>query len=174
VSFSHPSVDDFHSAQCPPCLKPIQSIPAIQLRSDSRGLFQTLHFPQPHFFPRTPSRFSISANACCPLHPLHAKYQMQPAKKKSRPYARETKTDQMQKLCPAGLRTEVWGIENQEAKQVCMDFNLRNLDAVAPWICTFCDVMCVCVSRIEFRSRASEEGESSSGDKDEIRKEKGL
>jgi hypothetical protein len=32
-----------------------------------------------------------------------------------------------------------------------------------------CDV---CFSRIEFRSRASEEGESSSGDKDEIRKEK--
>ena len=32
-----------------------------------------------------------------------------------------------------------------------------------------CDV---CVSRIEFRSRTSEEGESSSGDKDEIRKEK--
>ena len=35
------------------------------------------------------------------------------------------------------------GNREQEAKQVCMDFNLRNFDAVTPWICTFCDVMCV-------------------------------
>src|SRR5882757_3073209 len=105
VSFSHPSIDDYHSAQCPPCLKPIQSIPAIQLRSDSCGLFQTLHFPQPHFFPCTPfyqSRFSISANACCPLHPLHAKYQMQPAKKKKQTVCSRDKDRPNAKVVPRG------------------------------------------------------------------------
>lgn len=35
------------------------------------------------------------------------------------------------------------GNRKQEAKQVFMDFNSKNFDAAAPWICTFCDVMCV-------------------------------
>jgi hypothetical protein len=85
LPFSHPSVDESHSAQCPPCLKPIQFIPAIQPRSDSPvSVKQTLHFPSPSSsHARLPNSPDFPSLPCCPLHPLNAKYQMQPRRKQT-------------------------------------------------------------------------------------------